>query len=53
LTYQKSVSSESLGKDPSREVEEYREQILGVYPDMEFNVEVDRSDWGWCCCILM
>jgi hypothetical protein len=51
--YQKSISTDSLGKDPSREVEEYREQILGVYPDMEFNGEAGRGDRGWCCCILM
>ena len=51
--YQKSMSTDSLGKDPSREVEEYREQILGVYPDMEFNGEAGRGDRGWCCCVLM
>lgn len=51
--YQKSISTNSLGKDPSREVEEYREQILGVYPDMEFNGEAGRGDRGWCCCVLM
>ncbi|KAH6875662.1 hypothetical protein BKA58DRAFT_125951 [Alternaria rosae] len=51
--YQKSISTNSLGKDPSREVEEYREQILGVYPDMEFNGEAGRGDREWCCCVLM
>ena len=51
--YQKSMSTDSLGKDPSREVEEYREQILGVYPDMEFNGEAGRGDRAWCCCVMM
>ncbi len=51
--YQKSISTDSLGKDPLREVEEYREQILGVYPDMEFNGEAGRGDRRWCCCVLM
>jgi hypothetical protein len=51
--YQKSISTDSLGKDPLREVEEYREQILGVYPDMEFNDEAGRGDRRWCCCVLM
>jgi hypothetical protein len=52
-TYQKSLSTDSLSESPSREVEEYREQILGVYPDMEFNGDAGRGDRGWCCCVMM
>ena len=51
--YQKSISSESVGKVPSREVEQYREQILGVYPDMEFNRDDGLGDPMWCCCVVM
>jgi hypothetical protein len=51
--YQKSIFSDSVGKVPSREVEQYREQILGVYPDMEFNRDNGLGDPRWCCCVVM
>ena len=53
LTYQKSHSTDSLGKGPARAIEEYREQILGVYPDMAFDGEASKGERGCCCCVLM
>ncbi|RMZ66539.1 glycoside hydrolase family 5 [Pyrenophora seminiperda CCB06] len=53
LAYQKAHSTDSLGKKPVREVEEYREQILGMYPDIVFNGEAGIGGRGRCCCVLM
>ncbi|CAA9958780.1 hypothetical protein PTMSG1_02318 [Pyrenophora teres f. maculata] len=52
-TYQKSHSTDSLVKEPAREVEVYREQILGVYPDMAFDGEAGAGGRGTCWCVLM
>ncbi|KAF7452989.1 hypothetical protein PtrM4_002760 [Pyrenophora tritici-repentis] len=52
-THQKSYSTETLVKEAAREVEVYREQILGVYPDMEFDGEAGAGGRGTCWCVLM
>lgn len=46
-----SAEEESL----RREVEEYREQVLRLYPDLKFDGTAGdgvRKD-GWCCCVIM
>ena len=53
LTCQKPYSTESLAKEPTSEVDEYREQILVVYPDMAFDGEAGMRARERCCCILM
>ncbi|CAO2653169.1 Nn.00g025800.m01.CDS01 [Neocucurbitaria sp. VM-36] len=44
LLYRGSLSTDSFKKaEMRREVEEYRELVLGLYPDMEFNEEAEAS----------
>jgi hypothetical protein len=52
LAYQRNYSPDSLCKDPMREVQEYRQQIRRVYPDMEFDGEAGSGGRG-CCCNVM
>ncbi|EOA90101.1 uncharacterized protein SETTUDRAFT_36754 [Exserohilum turcica Et28A] len=54
--YPKSLSTHSLHTDPSREVQEYREQILSVYPDMAFSGDKGGETGARtraCCCLVM
>jgi hypothetical protein len=48
-----SDSTNSLPENPMRrEVEEYREQVLRVYPDMEFDGTAGLGGRS-CCCVVM
>ncbi|USP78532.1 hypothetical protein yc1106_05806 [Curvularia clavata] len=51
--YQKLHSSKHLSEDLSREVEEYRQQILSVYPDMTLDGNADQDKGGCVCCVVM
>lgn len=58
LMYRRLQSTQRLDDDGygksrmRREVDEYREQVLGVYPDMEFNREAGKSGVEYCCILM-
>ncbi|KAF1919150.1 hypothetical protein BDU57DRAFT_536163 [Ampelomyces quisqualis] len=52
--YKGSDSTDSLRENTMRrEVEEYREQVLRIYPDMEFNGRAGEGGRRRCCCVVM
>ncbi|EUC45364.1 hypothetical protein COCMIDRAFT_95746 [Bipolaris oryzae ATCC 44560] len=53
LTYQQTLSVELRGEGLSREVNEYREQILSVYPDMVFDGHAGDVERKCGCCSIM
>jgi hypothetical protein len=47
-------ATESSGPEiMRREVSEYREQVLRLYPDMEFDGRAGEGEREWCCCGVM
>lgn len=53
-TYKGSESTESLRENTMRrEVEEYREQVLRLYPDLEFDVNTGKVGRSCCWCVVM
>lgn len=53
LTYQKLHGTERLSEGLSREVEECRQQILSVYPDMPLYANVGEDKGGCTCCVVI
>lgn len=56
LLYRGYVSTDNVGKDAMRrEVEEYRELVLGLYPDLEFDDEAGTGRRACFCypCVVM
>lgn len=53
--YKSSDSTESVRENTMRrEVEEYREQVLRLYPDLEFDGEKnEEGGCCWCLCVVM
>ena len=49
-----SQSADSFHETSMRkEVDKYREQVLRVYPDMDFEGSAKRGESGCYCCVLM
>ncbi|UPX12818.1 uncharacterized protein EKO05_0003354 [Ascochyta rabiei] len=47
-------STDSFGKEKmKKEVEEYKEQVMSVYPDMTFDGNAGRGGRRSCCCVVM
>ncbi|EUC31948.1 hypothetical protein COCCADRAFT_99990 [Bipolaris zeicola 26-R-13] len=53
LTHQQTLSVVDGGEGLSREVNEYREQILRVYPDMAFDGHAGEGGREFRCCVVM
>ncbi|KAH4184571.1 hypothetical protein HBI81_242680 [Parastagonospora nodorum] len=53
--YKSSDSTESMRENTMRrEVEEYREQVLRLYPDLEFDGKKnEEGGCCWCLCVVM
>lgn len=43
---------EGLGEEMRKEVQEYREAVVGVYPDMEFDGSAGKGGRGRCCVVM-
>jgi hypothetical protein len=46
-------STDSFGQEKmKKEVEEYKEQVMSVYPDMAFDGSAGKGGRS-CCCVVM